>query len=337
MNSIHPPPPRESRGARPDTIRLHTGLLLPFAILVLAQAGCTKSASEPEDILARVGDRSIREADFRRHWDARRPASDAPEQRERLLEQMIGQAALARAARDAGLMDDPSVAEEIDRLLVQRLEETRLKPELDAATIPEAAVRAEYERSRETLYTRPARVRVAVLWYDTRHRQPLVDRYTPRLEEAISIAGTLPVAEGFGPTAPRCSEHLASRYKGGDLGWIDEGPAGSPWHQRVLQIASTLRKPGEVSPVISGDEGLFVVRLLDRQEPTTRTFESVRASLEQRLLAQRRREITDHFRSRLIETCPVERFPDRLLALKALPGREQNLSHSPAPVRSDAF
>ncbi len=337
MNATTLPASQEPATNRSQAVLRLAVVLRGLAILLLAQTGCTDSRPDPEDVLARIGARTLRESEFRQHWDERRPATNAPENRNRVLEQLIERAALAEAARAAGLLDDPVVVEQVEGLLIQRFEETRLKPELEAISIGDAEIRAEYQRSLENLYQSPARIRVAVLWYDTRNRQPLVDRYSPRLQEAIKAAANLPAAEGFGALAIRCSEHAASRYKGGDLGWIDEPSAVSPWHQRILEIASTLREPGDVSPVSAGDQGLFVVRLLERQESTVKSLESVRSGIERRLRSQRRREIADRFRRQVVEKINIRRYPDRLLSMQNLPERGEILTQRSSPASPDRF
>lgn len=299
-----------------------TALLLALSLMAVG-VGCSPVASIPDDALAVVEGQVVRTSDFHHRWTERTPGSDSPEHRREVLEQVIERSALAAAARDAGLLNDPAVLEGLENLLLSRLRATRLAPQVDAIQITEAEIQAEYESQREIRYRQPERTRVAVLWFSTRGLAPLIDRYRPRLEAARVASASIPAADGFGPLAIRNTEHSASRYQGGDIGWIESGAANSPWHQTVLEVAADLKEPGDLSPVIAGEKGLFLVRLIERQAASVRPLESVRAGIEQRLRSQRRRDLEEAFRRDILEAATVQRFPDRLLALGDLPVRKE--------------
>jgi parvulin-like peptidyl-prolyl isomerase len=239
------------------------------------------------------------------------------------LSRLIERSALAQAARQAGLDQDPVLAEQIEALLIARLRETRWQPHLDALTVTEAEVRAAYEARSGDAFGQPESTRVAVLWFNTRGQAPLVARYRPRLEEIrrqiLADPAAFPVASGFGELAAGNTEHAASRLKGGDLGWLDSGPSTDPWRVAVLETAASLQQPGDLSEVTANASGLFLVRVIERRAARVQSFDEARPRLERSLLEQRRSEAGQQLMSDIVAAASVQRFDERLSALAPLP------------------
>lgn len=249
-------------------------------------------------------------------------ATDTPALREQVLEQLIQRSALAAAARQEGLDQDPTVQQEIDLLLARRLRTARLQPRLKAIQITDTSVKEAYEKDRDTRFTEPAAVRTAVLWFNTRGQPPLEERHRLRLDAVrtrlLADPAWIPASNGFGTLSVTNSEHRVTRFNGGDTGWIRPGASTDAWRSEVARIAATLQKPGDLSEVVAGPEGLFLVRLIDRREAAVKPLESVRSEIEKTLLAARRREVEETFDREILAAARVERFPQPLQTLTNL-------------------
>lgn len=295
-----------------------------FAVLLLA--GCGKKEAPPDaGVLAKGEGWSVRAEDFR-HWWATRPGpADSPQARAEALDRLVERATLAAAARKAGLERDPETAAQIESLLIARLRELRLAPQLAAVKVSDEELRARYDAQRESAHTQPEALHVALLWFNTRGQQPLVDRYRPRLEqiraEISADPEKFPVAAGFGPAAVGNTEHRASRLIGGDLGWLELGPGSDPWRQAVLELAAALKNPGDLSEIVAGKDGLFLVRLIERRAAVVKPFEAVSAEIRKSLIEQRRKQLEEEFTRGILSRAPSERFPETLSALTDLPVR----------------
>lgn len=296
-------------------------------LAVLLLAGCGKRESPPEaNVLAQGEGWSVRADDFR-HWWATRPGpADSPQARTEALDRLVERATLAAAARKAGLERDPETAAQIESLLIARLQEVQLAPQLAAVKVTDEEVRARYDAQTASTFTQPEAVRVALLWFNTRGQQPLVDRYRPRLEqiraEVIAGGDQFPVAAGFGPTAVGNTEHRPSRLIGGDLGWLELGSVSDPWRQAVLELAAPLKNPGDLSEIVAGKDGLFLVRLIERRAAVVKPFEAVSAEIRKSLAEERRQLLEEEFTRGILSQAQPKRFPEALAAIADLPSRE---------------
>lgn len=295
-------------------------------LAVLLLAGCGKKESAPDaNVLAQGDGWSVRADDFRHWWSTRPGPADSPQARTEVLDRLVERATLAAAARQAGLERDPETVAQIESLLIARLQEVRLAPQLAAVKVSDEEVRARYDAQRESAFTRPEALRVALLWFNTRGQQPLVDRYRPRLEqiraEVSADPAKFPVTEGFGPIAVGNTEHRESRLLGGDLGWLELRPGIGSWHQAVLALAAPLQNPGDLSEIAAGKDGLFLVRLIERRSAALKPFEAVSAEIRKGLVEEQRKRLQEEFTHRIISQAQPELFPATLATLANLPTR----------------
>ena len=311
------------------------------SILLLGACSDPKSSARSEaspEALATVGETTIDEARFLHAWERRTPPADTAESRHELLESLIRQSAVAEAARRAGLDEDPLVVEQVERLLVGRLREIQLAPALAEVSVTDEEIRQYFDGHKAESFHLPGQVRAAVLWFDTRGQEPLEARYRPRLEEIrtaiVDGPDAVPPASGFGAFALRNSEHRASRAKGGDLGWLQEGRPMDKLRGIVAELAADLGSPGDLSPVTARPEGLFLVRLIERRAPRPVELSEVSAKIRQQLLRERRADIEDRWISEMLNSCEIARHPERLEDLENLPVRERETPPFQSPALS---
>jgi parvulin-like peptidyl-prolyl isomerase len=305
-------------------------------LAVLLLAGCGKKESAPDaNVLAQGDGWSVRADDFRHWWSTRPGPADSPQARMEALDRLVERATLAAAARQAGLERDPETVAQIESLLIARLQEVRLAPQLAAVKVSDEEVRARYDAQRESAFTRPEALRVALLWFNTRGQQPLVDRYRPRLEqiraEVSADPAKFPVTEGFGPIAVGNTEHRESRLLGGDLGWLEVAAGSDAWRNAVLRLAAPLQNPGDLSGIEAGGDGLFLVRLIGRRAPEVQPFEAVSAEIRRRLIEQRHKALQEEFTRSILAQSQTDRFPEALAAVADLPPRSGASAPGPVP------
>ena len=289
------------------------GLAAVLALVMLLTSGCQPKATAP-NLLAKVGSHEIRVEDFKREMEWRiknqRPLPD----KQSLLEEMISRELLLQKARAAGLEDDPDVRHSYENLLAGKLRERLLTPRIDALKVSTEEVQAVYEKN-ASQHTRAAKARLALMYIKTDHKmspERLVEA-EKRIEEARQLALALPPGtRALGRVAIDYSEDQASRYKGGDAGWFDQGQTAFRWPAEVVLAGFALKTTGEISQVIKATNGLYLVSKLETRDAVTTPLEQVQASLQRRLLTEKRQQTEVAFRQELRAAAPVQSFPQAL-------------------------
>jgi peptidyl-prolyl cis-trans isomerase C len=258
---------------------------------------------KPEVILAQVGEHRITAADFMNEVE-RRTASGRPvPYKETLLDEMIQRQALLQRVKSSGLHQESEIKREIDNLLIGKFLERELSPRVGAVRVSAEEIQAEYDKH-EATYNQAAKVRLAILFLEANpkaseaKRMELRDRLNEARRKVIEnppSGGRGGAAMGFGLLAIEYSDDQAGRYRGGDIGWLDEGSFAYRWPRPVLE-AGYAQEPGAISEIIEAEGGFYVVTKTDYRAGSTTSLERVQASLRHNLLTEKRREVEATFR-----------------------------------------
>lgn len=276
-----------SRGSAGLVAVLSTALLL---------SACQRSVEPAEDgspILARVGEATITAATFEAEMNRRaavRPGYfDRAANRRELLENLIDHQAQINAARAAGIEQDPEFRALVERLLIQRLRESRLNTALDELEISNEMLRDYYDAN-PAQFGRPERRQVAMIRIDLPARMDTEAREAAlaRAAEARDAAELLSEdVRHFGAVAVNYSSDRGSRYQGGVVGWLVNQPDhGYRWPEEVLNVAHEL-SPGQISDVIETDAALWLLRLVALEPSRQQAFDTVAEGIRHRLTRER--------------------------------------------------
>ena len=270
-------------------------LALPAMLaLALGMASCTKkpapasaAPAAADGQLLRVGSIVVTQADLEQQLKDQHSGSKDAAVRKQALEQLVSLAQLAQAALDEGLDRDPLVRAEIARVLGSRLKEKVLFPRISdlKAPVAEARLRELYTAG-EARFRSNEKRQAAVLWLNPSGDPQRQRQYQEKLTAArdwFSKDNSIKDHPelGFSVLGADYSEHQASRYKGGVIGWLERDGHQDPWTKAVAEMAYSLKEPGEVSEVITRPEGVFLIRYMAQAPAVLRPFESVRGELEQ--------------------------------------------------------
>jgi len=284
---------------------------------VIALAGCAKSPAPDPTVLATVGDRAIRVEDVQREIAWRQSARRGVPEPRALLEEMIAQESLVQKARAAGLEKDPEFQRACRSLLVSKFKERELTPRVEALQVSADELRAAYENQKDRL-TQPAKARLALIQIKAEPKlsdAELIELRT-RIEsartESLALTNTGP---GFGKVAVAYSEDQASRYKGGDVGWFDEGQTHYRWPAEVISAGFALRNGGDVSEVIRAANGFYLVKKLDTRAANVTPMAQFEQSLRRQLLKDKREQVEKGFHSEARQAAGVQTFTNALASI----------------------
>jgi hypothetical protein len=293
-------------------------------------ASCSRKAvSTQPPPLAKVGNHEIQEQDFLQEVERWRKAGRAIPDKETVLQEMVNFEALVQRAEAAGLDKDPRLQREFGKLLIGKLFERELDPRIAAMQVTPDEVKAEYDRN-IAKYTRPAQVRLAMLFLqaDSKMSEAKRAELRARLEEARRKVMENPphggrgaAAGGFGALAIDYSDDQASRYRGGDIGWMDPDKLSSRCPRKVIELGCALDK-GKRSEVIEVEGGFYVVMKTDAREASVMSLQKAEPALRQDLLLKKRRDLEAAYRKESAQWAGVSINREALASVKLSSGAE---------------
>jgi peptidyl-prolyl cis-trans isomerase C len=297
--------------------------------LLIVAASCLVSCQKPDEtaavlVLAEVGDRSITATDMKAEADRRIKARQAVPEKSALLSEMVNHAAMLQRARAAGLEQDPEVRRRLETVLLAELIERELTPRMEAVGVSPEEIKAEYDRELGR-YTHPEQARFALLHLEVGEKASEAKRaeQRTRMEEARRKALEQPADTGrtrgvraFGSLSVEYSDDPLTRYRGGDVGWLQRGqPVRYP--TEVIEAGWAL-PVGTVSEIVEAPDGLYVVLKTDARPSTVTPLESVSGALRQQLLVRKRQEVEEAFRKEILAAA-APRIHTHALASVELP------------------
>lgn len=285
--------------------RLSRFLFLSSAVCLVSQ--CEKpapatAAGASGPALATVAGQAITEKDLLQEAEWRRSNNQAVPPAPELLQEMVNRLALVEKAKRDGVADDPATQRRIQSVIVASLRAKQFDAELAKVAVSDEEIAKAYEARREE-FTRPGLDRFAILFQtaDAKASDARKAEAKKKLEDALVLAdanpapgGRGPAAGGFGQVAAQHSDDQVSRYKGGDIGWIETGAKETRLPANVIEAGRALEK-GKRSGVIEAADGYYVILKSDARPGGARPLEEVADNLRQQLLRDKRRAMEEGF------------------------------------------
>jgi peptidyl-prolyl cis-trans isomerase C len=289
----------------------------------------------PEPALAVVAGRTITATDLREEAEWRKANHQAVPAAEVLLDEMVRRLAIVERARAAGLEKEADTRRRIESVLIARLRERELEDAVAKVGVTDEEVRASYEARKEE-FSRKELHRFSLLFQavPAQSSEARKAEARQRLEAGLAAAaanpalgGRGPAASGFGTVATEYSDDQSSRYRGGDIGWIETGAAESRWPAAVLKAGRALQVNAR-SGIIEDATGLYVIMKTDARPGGARPFEEIAGRLEKGLLLEKRRALEERFVADALAAAQVTQNPEAARAV-TLP-----VTEAPAPLPS---
>lgn len=305
-------------------------LAVAFFVLVI---GCDAGQSKPRssESIASIDGEPVTVDAFKAEM-ARRPGLFATEeQKQALLDDMVRSEVLYAAARKAGYDQDPEILVQFKRLIANKFMQDHLEPKLAELTVSEAEVEAYYNKHQADFVT-PKKVRAALIRISVpaaaseEKKSELLDRVKAARAEALEHSQGTP---SFGAVAVTYSDDQATRYRGGDIGWIQEKKSRSRWDDEVMAALFSLTKVGEISPVITTTSGHYLVKLMEVRESAPRSLAEVKGWISHTILNDKKKQSVDDFYKDLGKRVSVTVKEERVASIK--PPADKSSSKPMAP------
>lgn len=277
------------------------------AVAILGITACGKSPSGPAEappektgpVVAVVGDTSITLGDLDKKLEPQpitRTRLTSLERKKEFLDNVIRFELLAQEASRMGLEKDPDVQEAMKRMMVQKLSQVQFENKEDEPVSEEEA-RAFYQENVHD-YVKEERVRVAHVFFAA----PKDDPTRPRIRgEAGKALAEVRQKEGakdrlaFSQLAKTRSDDEGSKRAGGDLSFRTRKELEEAWGPQVANAVFSLKSAGDFAPLVESEKGFHILKMTGHQPPLERTFESVRAQIENRLTREKKTKAFEAF------------------------------------------
>lgn len=242
---------------------------LAVSFLALTLGSASLSAAEPGDVVAKVGDAEITEADmaFAAQDLGQELQRFPPTQwRKLLLDVMIDMELMAHAAREAGLDKDPDFQKQLEFLELRALRNAYLGQKING-DISEEAVKAAYDKQFAD-YEGPQELSAShILVKEKAEAEEIIKQ----LDEGADFA-ELAREKSTGPSGPN----------GGSLGYFTQGQMVKPFEEAALALeaGSYTKEPVETQ------FGWHVILLNDKRRQAKPEMEEVAQGLRQQLMRE---------------------------------------------------
>jgi peptidyl-prolyl cis-trans isomerase C len=261
-------------------------------VLVITGAGCRPQEREEapaSNVVAVVGGQPITLEAMRQEVTRRSLVLRNKGDAETLLEGLILREAAYAKAKAQGFERQPEVAAAIRRLVAEMFQESERGKAADRSRVTVEEIRS-YYRAHPAQYSTPAKRRGAVIFLGAggrmapEQRAALESRARGLQQAAERGAGD---ANGFSELARQYSEDQATRYRGGETGWVTVDPRDSGLAAAVIKALFAIEGAGDLAPLVCTPEGYYVVKLLAIQPATVRSLAEVSEGIRYRLERER--------------------------------------------------
>jgi hypothetical protein len=277
-------------------------------------------------VLARVDGMVVTSSDFEqaaRRWAATRGGSLSTDERRELLDELVAETLLYRAALARGLAQDPQVRRLMARLFYQQ--EVAVKV---PKTFPEDELQRYYETHLDE-FAVPEGVRIRrILIKITPDRADEAARAKAEELRAELVSNPESFAElatehSEDPNLPRgAASHFLRRE---EPHWIDRAVVDQAFELEASQL----------SPVFRSSDGYNILMAVERREREQRTFEAARPRVLRKVREERARAVYESYVDELRMNASIEVDETRLDSIEVPPPRPHPPVASPPPAAAE--
>jgi hypothetical protein len=320
----------------------HSSVVLVWTIALVSCSPSNDANSPPisrdsleptQSVLATVEGKAITVAEFRAELERRAQglsgSYSTTEQKRGLLEEMVRFEVLLAKAKAAGYDRDPEVIARVSQLIVGKFEQNELAKREVAAPVSDAEIKDFYRRNQDK-FGMPESVRAAVIYLRS-SRKATAESQAEFARKAQTVLAEAREADaaGFSRLAQKYSEDQATRYAGGETGWLTLLAPGR-WDRAVITAAFAIEKAGDCAPLIAAPEGWFIVRLVERRPATVRPLDQVSEAIAYQLAQEKQRQQQVDFIEEMKRGLKIE-MNTSLLEKISTPTRDVGSGPPPVP------
>jgi peptidyl-prolyl cis-trans isomerase C len=284
-------------------------------VLAVSAASCSKKAEEApvvedewpknglteaqaNEVLAKVGDRTITVGDFADRLASQSPylraRFESPERRKEFLDNLVRFELLVYEAKRLGYGEEPAIVRARRSAMIQQMVKKEVDEPLEGLKITDEEVQAVYDAN-PLEFDRPGQVRASDIFIEDR----------ARANELLVRAKKADLA-GFRRLAREESDDEKTKANGGDLHFFEATGEGDP-PAAIREAAFSVKTVGTVYPkLIESGNGFHIIMLTGKRPALKRTYEQAKRAIRHRLTRERKDAAMEALTKRLREDVEVQ-------------------------------
>ncbi len=292
-----------------------------------------KEEPSSSPVLAKVNQIPVTRDQFEYRMKQTLGAIGTQEQKTALLDRMIQQEIYYQAALSEGVDKDPFVINLIRQITISHLKKKQLLPLLSAVKITEDDIQAFY-LSKPEKFTLPPKRRAAFIKLQipanaSENKKQMITKRAQEAYEKALILGSSNLS--LGAVAVKYSDDQASRYRGGDQGWVTLERARRKWGSTVADALFGLTDAGQVASLIQTETYFLIIRLMDKKTAVLQPLPALREQIRFFLMNQEKARIEKEFYAAFKSRAKIE-IDQKLLTRIPAPAGQKPFQQNKAPA-----
>jgi peptidyl-prolyl cis-trans isomerase C len=242
--------------------------------------------------------------------------TDASKKKE-FLDGLVRFELLGREAAKEGFDKDPEVVKDMKKAMVQQLLRKKFDEDPAVSKMSDEELKEFFEQHKDD-YVKPERVRIQVIEFKGAPGDAKVQAEAKK--DVLDVREKTKKGDlaAYSLLARTRSDDESTKLKGGDSDYKTREELAKSYGDGVANAALGLKEINDISEVVRGVDGWYVVRLSGRQNAINRTFDQVKPAIQARAWHEKRTKLYDAYVKELEDKSGVKIDEAALAKIDAL-------------------
>lgn len=217
-----------------------------------------------------------------------------------------------------GLLDDPAVKRDVEKIIVQKLMRTMLTKAQEEYVASEAEMKEHYEKN-PNLYNRQEAVKVAYFSVPFGANKEESKKFAAELQkdalQNVKNANTKEFARLAMKHAQMNMNKIKISLETNESSFLEKPDFDAKFGKDSFDLVNKMENMGQVGPVLTTDNGYFVIMKTGYRKALNESFEEAKPKIQKRIAYEQRGKVYEKFMADLRKKYDIKIFQDRIADL----------------------